>query len=174
MTALRLTVKGLETELRGVHENGKRLIRERGDLIEQLTAHEDAFVWPEFSKESESNVTEAISQGDGQKKRLAKAQEVVQELTAQIDKAEELYNQQGNEISGIEATIAERRKHISSQIESLQYYPLAEMANWNLKHIADLRESLEKEYDQTKTTFDEAERYKNEAEKDEITFPGAG
>ena len=172
MSALRLTVKGLETELRGVHENGKRLIRERGEVIEQLTAHEDTFTWPEFSKESESTVAEAISQEDDQKKRLAKAQEVVQELTVQIDKAEELYNQQGNEISRIEATIAEREKHINSQVESLQHYPLAEVANWNLKHIADLRESLEKQYEQTKTTFDEAEKQKNEAEKDEITFQG--
>ena len=172
MTSLRLTVKGLETELRGVHENGKRLIRERGEVIEQLTAHEDTFVWPEFSKENEGNVAEAINQENDQKKRLTDAQEAVQALTVQIDKAEDLYNQQGKEISGIEATIAERKKHISSQIESLQHYPLTEVANWNLKHIADLRESLEKQYDQTKTTFDEAEKRKNEAEKDEITFRG--
>jgi exonuclease SbcC len=172
MTALRLAVKGLETELRGVHENGKRLIRERGEVIEQLTAHEDSFIWPEFSKESEGSVAEAINQENDQKKRLTDAQEAVQALTAQIDKAEDLYNQQGKEISGIEATVAERNKHISSQVESLQHYPLAEVANWNLKHIADLRESLERQYDQTKTTFDEAEKKKNDAEKDEITLQG--
>ena len=172
MSTLRLTVKGLETELRGVHENGKRLIRERGEVIEQLTAHEDTFEWPEFSKENESNVAEAINQANDQKKRLTDAQEAVLELTAQLEKAEYLYNQQGKEISRIEATIAERRKHIDSQVESLQHYPLAEVANWNLKHIADLRELLEKQYDQTKTAFDEAEKQKSDAEKDEITFRG--
>ncbi|WP_020601865.1 AAA family ATPase [Spirosoma spitsbergense] len=170
MSTLRLTVKGLETELRGVHENGKRLIRERGDLIEQLTAHEDTFIWPEFSIESEGNVAEAIKQENDQKKQLTDAQEAVQGLTVQLDKAESIYNQLGKEISGIDATIAERRKHIDSQVESLQHYPLSEVANWNLKHIADLRESLEKQYDQTKTAFDEAEKQKNKAEKDEITF----
>ena len=172
MSTLRLTVKGLETELRGVHENGKRLIRERGEIMEQLTAHEDTFIWPEFSKENENNVAEAINQENDQKKRLTDAQEAVQELTAQLDKAESVYNQLGKEVSGIEATIAERRKHIDSHVESLQHYPMAEVANWNLKHIADLRELLEKQYDQTKTAFDEAEQQKNEAEKDEITFRG--
>lgn len=172
MSALRLTVKGLETELRGVHDNGKRLIGERGSVIEQLTAHEDTFAWPEFSKENEGNVTEAISRETAQKQRLTDAQEAVQALTAQIDKAEELYNQQGKEISRIEATVAEQNKQIASQVEALQHFLLAEVANWNLKHIADLRESLERQYDQTKTTFDEAEKQKNEAEKDEVAFRG--
>ncbi len=172
MTSLRLTVKGLETELRGVHENGKRLIRERGEVIEQLTAHEDTFIWPEFSKESEGSVTEAISRENDQKNQLTGAQTAIQELTAQISKAEDLYNQQGKDSSGIEATIAERRKLINSQVESLQHYSLAEVANWGLKHIADLRESLERQYSQTKTTFDDADKKKNEAEKDEITFRG--
>lgn len=172
MSALRLTMKGLETELRGVHDNGKRLIGERGSVIEQLTAHEDTFAWPEFSKENEGNVTEAISRETDQKQRLTDAQEAVQALTAQIDKAEELYNQQGKEISRIEATVAEQNKQIASQVEALQHFLLDEVANWNLKHIADLRESLERQYDQTKTTFDEAEKQKNEAEKDEVAFRG--
>ena len=55
---LQLTIKELTTKLRSEHDNGKRLIQERTEIVRQLTEHEDNFMWPEFSKEQEGDVVD--------------------------------------------------------------------------------------------------------------------
>lgn len=161
---LQLTIAQLAQELRSTLDNGKRLVQERTDIVRQLTAHEDTFVWPEFSKDQEQAITEAIRQESDNQNQLQQAQKIVRELTRQIEEAGESYQAQEKKISEIDAALAGLNGQIQSEVESLAYYRLEEVVEWDLSQIADLRESLTRTYSQAKTAFDEADQRKSEAE----------
>lgn len=170
MTTLRLTVKGLETELRGIHDNGKRLIQERGQVVRKLTEHEDAFIWPEFSKERESEVAGAIENESNRLRKLQAAQLAVRDLNGQIEETEQVYKEHEKIIAEADTAIASLNGQIKSEVESLEHYRLDEVITWNLGQITDLRESLTQLHGQTKTTFDEADKQKCAAETDLATI----
>ena len=170
MTKLRLTIKGLESDLRNVLDNGKRLTNERGDIIQQLTAHEDQFSWTEFSIEQEGAVTEAIRKEGIVQKQLQDAQKAVQELNRQLDEAEgilikysDTLNNAGNDIAGLTG-------QLQLQIASLEHYKLPDVEQWSLSQINDLRDSLTQRYEQTKIDFDDADKRRGDAEKEQATL----
>ena len=169
-TALRLTINSLETELRAVLDNSKQLTNERGETVQQLTKHEDLFVWPEFSMEQEGAVTEAIQQEGMQQDALMAAQKAVRDLNKAIDdvdgelaKITEALNTANSDIAGVNG-------QLTIQVKSLEHYSLTEIAPWNLEQIDKLRESLNRQYVQIKTDFDEADQRRNEAEKELATL----
>lgn len=172
MTELRLTVKGLETELRGVIENGKRLIEERGEVVLQLTTHTDKFVWPEFTKDQSDVVAEAIRKEGLQQKQLQEAQKAVRELVEQLNGAEKIRTEQTNRVAEAKAALSGLNGQIQVLVASLVHYQLADVENWGLDKIADLRGSLNQQYTHAKTAFNEAEKERNEAEKELIAVEG--
>ena len=169
-TTLRLTIKGLETELRSVLDTIKRLTNERTEVIQQLTAHEDQFVWPEFTIEQEQAIGEAIQQEGNVQKQLQDAQKAVRDLNKQIDEAEAVLTKTNETLASANNGITGATAQIQVHAESLNYYKLPDVEKWNLSQIDDLRESLTRQYVQTKTDFDEAEKRRNDAEKEQATL----
>ena len=170
MSALQLKINELETKLRGVHDNGKRLIKERGELAQQLIQHQDKFIWREFSKEQEGDVAHAITKENSRQKQLQDAQDTVRKINAQLDEAEQAYKEQEREANEIDRAIAGLNGQIGMQVKSLRHYPLDEVSRWSLTYIGDLRESLHQHYEQTKKAFNEAEKRKNDTEKEEVAL----
>lgn len=164
-TALRLTINGLETELRSVLDTIKRLSNERAEGIQQLTAHEDQFVWPEFTIEQEGAVTEAIQKEGTYQKQLQEAQKAVRELNKQIEEAETVLVKTNETLSGVNNGIAGVTAQLKVHVESLTHYKLPDVKQWSLGQIDDLRESLTRQYDQTKTDFEDADKHRSDAEK---------
>ncbi len=172
MINLRLTIKGLETELRGVIENGKRLIDERGEVVLQLATHNDKFVWPEFAKDQSDVVAEAIRKEGLNQKQLQEAQKAVRELIEQVNEAEKTRTEQTNRVVESKSALSGLNGQIQVLVESLDHYQLADVANWGLDKIADLRESLAQQYKHAKTAFNYAEKERNDAEKELVSAEG--
>ncbi|MBD2703567.1 SMC family ATPase [Spirosoma sp. BT702] len=166
-TTLRLTIKGLEAELRTVLDNGKQLTNERSNVVQQLTTHEDLFVWPEFSVDQEQNVTDAIQQESQSQKQLQDARNAVQECNRQIDDAETSLEQLSDTLTKANTDIAGSKAQLELHVASLQHYKLTDVASWNLSQIDDVREQLDQLFHQTKTDFDEAEKGRSDAEKEQ-------
>jgi exonuclease SbcC len=169
-TALQLTIKELATQLRSELENGKRLTQERGEVIKQLTDHEDTFVWTDFSKEQENQVATAIRQESDAQKRLQSAQEAVATLIRQIDENETAYKKLSTQVADVDKAISGQEGELKRAVESLQHFRLHEVSRWGLDQIADLRESLTQTYHETKTNFEDADKQKSFAEKTVATF----
>jgi exonuclease SbcC len=169
-TALRLTVEGLAKELRSTLDTGKRLTQERTETIRQLTEHEDQFIWHEFTKDDDDAITRAIRQESDQQKQLQQAQKAVQDITKQIDGVETAQRDDENAVNEIERAIAGVNGQLKTAIESLAYYRLAEVEQWDLVQVTDLRVSLTATYDQTKINFDAADKQKSETEKIQATL----
>ncbi|GAB4037486.1 AAA family ATPase [Spirosoma jeollabukense] len=169
MTTLRLTIKGLETDLRNVLENGKRLTNERGDIIQQLTAHEDQFSWPEFSIDQEGDVTEAIQKEGILQKQLQEAQKAIRELNKELDEVEAILTKHTDTLNNAGNDIAGLTGQLQLQIASLEHYKLPDVETWSLGQINDLRDSLTQRYAQTKIDFDEADKRRGNAEKEQAT-----
>ncbi|GAB3899851.1 AAA family ATPase [Spirosoma agri] len=165
-TTLQLTIKELTTQLRGELTNGKRLMQERAGVVQQLTEHEDTFVWPEFSKEQEGQIVQAIKQeSDGQQK-LQAAQKAVRELEKLIEETEATYNTVAKKVAEADNAIAGLNGQLKRDIESLEHFRLDEVNAWDLNQIDGLRKSLTRSYDQTKLNFDDADKQKGNAEKE--------
>jgi exonuclease SbcC len=165
-TTLQLTIKELTTQLRGELNNGKRLTQERGEIIEQLTAHEDTFVWSEFSKDQESDVTKAIRQESASQQKLQAAQKAIRELNTLIEELDETYTSLTKKAADADNDIAGLKGQLKRDAESLEHFRLDEVNGWGLDQITDLRESLDQLYNQTKLNFDDADKKKGNAEKD--------
>lgn len=168
-TTLQLTIGKLAQELRGTLENGKRLIRERGEAIQQVTAHDDLFIWAEFSKEQPGDVSEAIKKESGYQQQLQDAQKAIRELNGLIEEAEIVYRDQERKITEVDTAIAGLNGQIRSEIESLKHYRLEEVESWSLSQIADQRESLTNLYDRVKLLFEEADKLKSSTETAKAT-----
>ncbi len=168
-TALRLTISNLKTELIGELNNAKRLADERGQVIQQLTAHEDRFVWPEFTLEQEQFVDDAIVREGNAQAELKNTQRAIRELNKHIDETMALLEKDNEELVSRSNDIAGLNGQLITEIESLEHYTLADVANWDLIYIADLRTSLTQQYEQAKVDFDEADVQRNEAEKEQAT-----
>lgn len=168
-TALQLAISKLEIELRAVLDNTKRFTEERGRVIHQLTSHEDGFVWSEFSVEQEGLVDAALVQEGTTQRELQDAQKAVQELNRDIDETRTLLENDNQELTGVANGIAGLTGQLTTEIESLEHYELAEVAGWDLGHIADLRLSLTQRFAQTKLDFDNADRERSNAEKEQAT-----
>ncbi|GAB3712197.1 SbcC/MukB-like Walker B domain-containing protein [Spirosoma flavus] len=169
-TTLRLTIKGLEAELRTVLENGKQLTNERSDVIQQLTAHEDLFVWPEFSVEHEENVTDAIQQESQSQKQLHDARNAVQEYTRQIDDAETSLTKLSDTLAKANTDIAGLTAQLEVHVSSLEHYKLNDVTSWKLDQIDEARERLNQSFYQTKADFEEAEKQRSDAEKEQVVL----
>ena len=169
-TALRLTIKGLETELRTVLDNGKRLTNERSEVVQQLTAHEDQFGWSEFTIEQEQAVSEAIRQESHVQKQIQSAQKAVRELTERIDEAEAILTKNNDTLASATNDIAGLSGQLTLQTESLEQYKLPDVEKWSLGHIDELREFFTQRYRQTKLDFDEADKRRSDAEKEQATL----
>ena len=172
MTELRLTIKGVEMELRGAMENRKRLIQERGDVVLQLTRHEDKFDWKEFNKDQSDLVAEAIQKEGKHQQQLQEAQKAVRELNGQLEDADKTLTKRTEEAAQAKADMAGLNGQIQVQVESLKYYQLSDVTQFDLMRIADLRESLTQQYTHAKTAFDIAEKERNGAEKEEVMVNG--
>ena len=172
MTNLRLTIKGLETELRSVIENGKRLIEERGEIVLQLAIHDDKFVWPEFAKDQSDVVAKAIRKEGQHQKQLQEAQKTVRELIEQLNEAEKIRNEQVAKVAEAKAAISGLNGQIQVLVESLEHYQLADVADWGLDKVDDLRGSLNQQYTHAKTAFTDAEKERNDAEKELVSAEG--
>lgn len=168
-TTLQLTIKELATKLRSELENGKRLTQERAELVRQLTELEDAFVWPEFSKDQEGVLLRAIHKESDAQKRLQEAQETIRNLNVLIDEIELAHNDFARKVAEADNAISGQEGQLKTAVESLQHFRLDEVAQWGLDQIADLRESLTRTYQQTKVNFDDAEKQKTIAEKELAT-----
>jgi exonuclease SbcC len=166
-STLQLTIKGLETELRAVLDNIKRFTNDRAEVVQQLTAHQDLFIWPEFTSDQEEAVTAAIQKEGNHLQELQDAQKAVRELNKQIEEAESALGENNQALATVTNDIAGLNGQLTLQIESLEHYKLAEISQWNLGHINDLRDSLTRQHLQTKTDFDEADRRQNEAGKEQ-------
>ena len=168
MTNLRLKINGLETELRAVLENGKRLISDRTDIAKQLIDHEDAFVWTEFTKEQENAVAGAIQRERSYKQQLLDAQDAVRELNKQIETAELEQNLLRDKLAKTDTDIAGINGQILSLTESLTFYTLPQISDLDLEQIDALRISLADQYAQTKIAFDQADKRRNDLEKEQV------
>ncbi|GAB3953174.1 exonuclease subunit SbcC [Spirosoma harenae] len=164
-TALRLLIEGLEKELRGTLDNGKRLIQDRTAIVQQLTEHEDKFVWQEFDKEREHELTDVIRQQREQRHNLQSSQKAVQELNSQIEAIEAEQYTETQTLNTFDTDIAGLNGQLKTEIGSLEYYRFAEVEQWDLVQIADLRGSLTQTYELTKTNFETADAQKSNAEK---------
>lgn len=169
-TTLRLLIEGLAKELRGTLDNGKRLIQDRTNIIQQLTVHEDEFVWDGFSKDHEDNVTEAIEQQRNQQRQLQEKQQLVRELTKQIDEAEIAQRNEEQKLSEFDNAVAGLNGQLKTATEQLEHYQLAEVQQWDLRQITDLRDSLTHTYEQTRVNFEAAEKQKSDNEKIQLTL----
>ena len=169
-TALRLLVNGLETELRAVLDNSKLLTNDRGELVQQLTAHEDLFVWPEFTREHEGAVEEAIVQEGTYQNQLKDAQNAVRELNKTIDEAETELTKITEALATTNTGIAGLNGQLKPQVESLEHYKLLDVMDWDLAQIDEVRQLLTQQYGQIKSDFDEAEKCRNEAEKEQAAL----
>lgn len=169
-TALRLLIEGMTKDLRGALDNSKRLIQERTEVVRQLTEHEDQFVWHEFDKDRESDLTGAIQRESQQQKQLQEGQKLIRELSKQIEEVETTLREEEKKMSEFDTAIAGLNGQLKTAVESLDYYRLSEVELWNLRQIADLRDSLTRTYDQTKTNFEEADKQKSVAEKLQATL----
>ncbi len=165
-TALQLTISKLETELRAVLDNTKRFTDERGQIVRQLTTHEDKFVWSEFTIEQEQLVDDAIVREGSSQKELQDAQKAVRELNKDIDETATLLEKDNQKLSSVTNDIAGLNGQLTTEIESLEHYTLADVATWDLIYIADLRTSLTQQYEQSKVNFEEADIQRNKAEND--------
>ncbi|AUD03261.1 AAA family ATPase [Spirosoma pollinicola] len=166
---LQLSIKELTTKLRSEHENGKRLIQERTEVVRQLTEHEDCFIWPEFSKDQEGVVVDAIQKESDTQKQILDAQKALQDLNKLIGESETIANdltkkvvEAGNAISGLNG-------QLKTAAESLEHFRLDEVKDWGLDQIADLREKLTKTHNQAKVNFDDSAKKKSDAEKELAT-----
>ncbi|QHV99087.1 AAA family ATPase [Spirosoma endbachense] len=169
-TTLQLTIKELATKLRSELENGKRLTQERTEIVGQLTAHEDAFVWPEFSKEQEGLVIEAMRQESDGQKQLQDAQQAVRELNKLTEETEIIYKELARKVAEADNDLSGLNGQLKTAAESLEHFRLDEVKQWGLDQIADLRESLYRTYKQTKINFDDADKQKSSAEKELATL----
>ncbi len=165
-----LTISTLLTEVRGEMANKKRLIQERGEVVKVLTAHEDTFRWTEFSIEDEEIVVVAIKQESDLQKKLSEAQKAVGTLTADIEKVSALLTKQTAGLADITSDMAGLAGQIQSEVESLKHFLLVDVESWTLGQIGDLRESLDRQYEQTKIVFEHAERGKNNGEKEQLNW----
>ncbi|GAB3539072.1 AAA family ATPase [Spirosoma fluminis] len=164
-TTLRLTINELATKLRSELQNGKRLTQERTEVIRQLTEHEDKFIWPEFSKDQENHVTEAIQKESVVQKQLQDAQLAIKDLNTLIDEAEAIHKKQSEQVADVEKEISGQEGELKTTLQLLEHFKLDEVEDWGLGQIADMRESLSQTYNQTKLNFDDAEKQKGKAEK---------
>ncbi|GAB3501345.1 SMC family ATPase [Spirosoma knui] len=164
-TTLQLTINELATKLRSELENGKRLTQERTEVVRQLTEHEDKFIWPEFSKDQESHVTESIQNESAVQKQLQDAQLAIKDLNTLIDEAEATHKKQSEKVTDVEKAISGQEGELKRALQSLEHFKLDEVEDWGLGQIADMRESLSQTYNQTKLNFDDAEKQKGKAEK---------
>lgn len=169
-TALRLAVEGLAKELRAALDNGKRLIQERTHLVRQLTEHEDQFIWQDINKENEDDLASAIRKESEEQKQLQEKQKIVRELTQQIEEAETALREEEKKLGTFDNAIAGMNGQLKTAFESLAYYRLAEIEQWDLKQIADLRDSLTQTYNQAKTNFDAADKEQTETGKLQATL----
>lgn len=165
-TALQLTIKELTTQLRGELNNGKRLIQERAEIVQQLTEHEDTFIWSEFSKEQEGQVAQAIKQESAGQQKLQAAQKAVRDLDKLIDEAEHAYNELAKKNAEVDNAIAGLTGQLKRDAESLEHFRLDEVNGWDLNQIDGLRKSLTRSYEQTKLNFEDADKHKGIAEKE--------
>jgi len=168
-STLQLTIKELVTKLRAELENGKRLIQERADIVKQLTEHEDRFVWPEFSKEREGEVTEAIRRESDAQQQLQDAQQAIRNLDQLITDAEKSYNDLSKKVIETGHAIAGLSGQLKTAAESLAHFRLDEVTNWRLDQIDALRASLSEVYNQARLNFDATSKQKSEAEKELAT-----
>lgn len=166
---LQLTINELTTKLRAEHENGKRLIHERADIVRQLTEHEDAFVWKEFSKEQEGIVIDAIQKENETQGQILSAQQAIQDLEKLIGEAEAIHSDLTNKVVDAGNAISGLNGQLKTAAESLEHFRLDEVKNWDLSQINDLRNSLTKAYEQVKVHYDDASKQKSDAEKDLAT-----
>lgn len=169
-TSLRLVVEGLAKELRAALDNTKRLVQERAGVVQQLTEHEDLFVWTEFDKTREENLTDALRQEREQQKLLQETQRAVRELNKKIEALEAAQQEEEKKLGEFDTAIAGLNGQLKAAVESLVYYRPAEIETWNLSQITDLRDSLTRTYSQTKINFDDADKQKSEAEKLQATL----
>ncbi|GAB4025365.1 AAA family ATPase [Spirosoma koreense] len=169
-TALRLQVEGLANELRSALDNGKRLIKDRAAVVLACTQHEDRFVWHDFDKEHESALTNTLQEAREQHKQQQEQQKAVRELTRQIEEADVVWREEEKKLGDLDKAIAGLNGQLKTAVESLQHYRLAEIEQWDLIQIEDLRESLGRTYEQTKINFESASEQKQEAEKLQITL----
>lgn len=165
---LLLTISNLLTEVRGEMANKKRLIQERGDVVSALTEHEDTFRWPEFSIENEKIVDVAIKQENDLQKKLSEARKAEEMLRDEIEKISGLQAKQTADLATINSDMAGLAGQIQSEVESLKHFQLPDVERWTLTQIDDLRESLDRQYEQTKVAFNNAERSKNNGEKEQL------
>ncbi|ADB41857.1 AAA family ATPase [Spirosoma linguale] len=166
---LQLAIKELTTKLRSEHDNGKRLMQERTEIVRQLTEHEDNFMWPEFSKEQEGEVINAIQKESDAQKQILDAQKAIQDLEKLIGEAEAAHNDLNKKVVDAGNAIAGLSGQLKTAAESLEHFRLEEVKNWGLDQIADLRESLTKTYRQAKIHFDDTAKQQGEAEKEQAT-----
>ncbi|GAB4041708.1 AAA family ATPase [Spirosoma gilvum] len=164
-TALRLLIEGLEKELRGALDNSKRLIQERTAVVKRLTEHEDSFIWNDFDKSQEDDLTDAIRLQSEQQKQLQEAQKAIHELTKQMESLEATKWEEEQNLNTIDKAIAGLNGQLKTAVESLEHFRLAEAEQWDLSQITDLRDSLVNTYEQTKSNFEAADSQKSDAEK---------
>lgn len=162
-TSLRIQIEGLANELRGALENGKRLIQERTDVVRERTEHEDLFVWSDFDKNNEGHLTDAIRTATEQQQQLRQKQQLVRELTQQIEESEANLTREEKKLAEGNNAIAGLNGQLKIAVESLEHYRLAEVATWNLRQIADLRDSLTRSYERAGSNFDAASEEKTKA-----------
>ena len=169
-SGLLLTISTLLTEVRGEMGNKKRLIQDRGEVIKTLTEHEDTFIWTEFSIEDEKIVTVAIKQENDLQKKLSETQKAVDKLVVDSERVSSLLTKQTADLATINSDTAGLTGQIQSAVESLKQFMLVDVASWTLGQIDDLRESLDRQYEQTKVVFSNTERNKSNGEKEQLSW----
>ncbi|WP_020600291.1 AAA family ATPase [Spirosoma panaciterrae] len=169
-TALRLTIEGLEKELRSALDNSKRLIQERTTVVQRLTEHDDLFIWSDFDKHQEADLTDAIRLQSDQQRQLQEAQKAIQDLNRQIETLDAAKWEEEKNLSAFDKEIAGLSGQLKTAVQSLENFRLAEVEQWDLSQITDLRDSLVNAYEQTKRNFELADRQKADAEKRQATL----
>ncbi len=169
LAALLAQMRELRIELKNVVDQSKELGNENETIVADLEAHAKLFVWPAFSPTEPAAVAEAIREQTSNQQRLRSTQKQIDQLTKELEKAQNEHTKTLNEASAVAATLAERKQFIDSQ---LGRYNLRadEVAAFDLNQIDDLVRELTRQFDQTQADYDHAKRALTEAQNQQIRY----
>lgn len=164
-TKLYVTLSTLLTQVKGEMSNKKRMIQERGEVVQALTKHEDTFQWPEFTVEGETLVETSIKEESNRQKQRVEVQKLLTDLNRQLEETAQTLTQKTAELAQTDAVIASLTGQMQAETESLTFYAEADAKRWTLAQIGDLAQSLDQQYAEAKTKFEAAEGAKQAGEK---------
>ncbi len=168
LTALLTQMHELRADLKNVVEQSKALAQEKDTALSELNDHANRFVWPNFSPTEPAALTEAIRQQTANQLRLNSTQKQIDQSTKGLEKARTEHTKTVSEASALSATLVEKKQLIDSQLAQFNHIRAEEVVAFDLTQIDDLVRELTKQFAQTQTDYDQANRALTEAQNQRI------